>query len=163
MRSKKPRRSSIDEVMITRDGDTAIIEHADPAVSVTRFKIGPQIDSMSDAAILDFFNLTIERQEELAAEYDNTVIEIPLGRPQIKYIEASDQWMPRGKALRCRIEDNRDGELVVCVDDQELSLHEFGRMLATHAGWGMRITFVPEDRLTDEPVIEVREPQEHEE
>jgi hypothetical protein len=81
MRRKRSRRASIDEVMITRDGDTAVIEHADPAVSVTHFKIGPQIDSMSDAAILEFFNLTIEVQDELAAEYDNTVIEIPPGRP----------------------------------------------------------------------------------
>jgi hypothetical protein len=149
--------------MITRDGDTAIIEHADPAVSVTHFKIGPQIGSMSDAAILEFFNLAIEVQDELAAEYDNTVTAIPPGRPQIKYIESSNQWIPRGQVLRCHIEDDADGELVVHVDDQELSLREFGRMLTTHAGWGMRITFVPEDRLTDEPEIEVREPQELEE
>jgi hypothetical protein len=26
--------------------------------------------------------------------------------------------------------------LVVYVDDQELSLHDFGRMLTTYAGWG---------------------------
>ena len=134
MRTKNPRRSSIDEVVITREGDTAIIEHADPAVSVTHFKIGPQIDSMSDAAILEFFNLAIEGQEELAAEYDNTVTEIPPGRPQIKYIESSNQWIPRGQVLRCHIEDDEDGELVVYVDDQELSLSEFGRMLTTHAG-----------------------------
>ena len=153
----------MDEVMIIREGDTAIIKHADPAVSVTRFKIGPQIETMSDAAILAFFNLMIEAQAQLAAEYDNTVTEIPSGRPQIKYIESSDQWIPRGQVLRCHIEDDEEGELVVYVDDQELNLRDFGRMLTTHAGWGMRITFVPEDRLADDPTIKVHEPPQDEE
>jgi hypothetical protein len=43
----------------------------------------------------------------------------------------------------------------VYVDDQELSLAEFGRLLTTYAGWGMRIVFVPDDRLDEEPDIVV--------
>jgi hypothetical protein len=35
---------------------------------------------------------------------------------------------------------------------------EFGTLLLTHGGWGMRIVFVPDDRLDEEPEIEVREP-----
>jgi len=42
--------------------------------------------------------------------------------------------------------------------DRELSLAEFGRMLTTYAGWGMRIAFVPDDDVHEEPRIEVREP-----
>lgn len=160
MRKKRPRRASLDEVRITRDGDTAIIEHADPSVSVAHVRIGPEIKAVSNAAILDLFNSLIAAQEQLAAAYDNTVIEIPPGRPQIKFVENAQQWIPRGQVLRCQITDDEHGELVVHIDDQELALAEFGRLLRTYAGWGMRITFVPEDRLADAPEIEVREPRE---
>ena len=52
MRIRKPRRASLDEVNISRDGDAAVIEFADPSVSTTHFKIGPQVRQMSDQAIL---------------------------------------------------------------------------------------------------------------
>lgn len=71
--------------------------------------------------------------------------------------------MPRSQVLRCQITDDEHGELVVHVDDRELALAEFGRLLRTYAGLGMRITFVPDDRLTDEPEIEVREPRDEDE
>jgi hypothetical protein len=35
---------------------------------------------------------------------------------------------------------------------------EFAKMVSTFGGWGMRIGFVPDDELHDEPVVEVREP-----
>jgi hypothetical protein len=34
---------------------------------------------------------------------------------------------------------------VVEIDDREFTLEEFGKMLVTYAGWGMRIEFVPDD------------------
>ena len=40
------------------------------------------------------------------------------------------------------------------------SLAEFGRLLITFAGWGMRIQFVAEERLEEEPRVEWREPAE---
>ena len=56
---------------------------------------------------------------------------------------------PRGDVLRCIIDDGGpNGEVVISIDDQELSLREFGRMLAVHAGWGMRIAFVPEEFIS---------------
>jgi hypothetical protein len=33
------------------------------------------------------------------------------------------------------------------IDDMELSLHELGRLLVTHAGRGMRLVFVPDDEI----------------
>lgn len=60
---------------------------------------------------------------------------------QIYHCGATDQWTPRGKALRCLLGDNEEGQLVVAIDNHELSLAEFGRLLATCAGWGMRIEF----------------------
>jgi hypothetical protein len=158
MRMRNPRRASLDEVRISREGDTAIIENADPAVSTAHLRVGPQLGAMSDAAVLDLFNATIEAQEILGAEHDGSLTEIPPGQPQIRYMEDADQWVPRGNVLRCHIEDDEAGELVVYIDDQALSLREFGRLLTTHAGWGMRIAFVAEDRVDQEPEIAVREP-----
>jgi hypothetical protein len=52
-----------------------------------------------------------------------------------------------------------DGSLpVIYVDDREFDWQEFGRMLCTYAGWGMRIVFVPDDELERTPKIAVREP-----
>lgn len=48
------------------------------------------------------------------------------------------------------------------IDGREFSLREFGRMLVTHAGWGMRICFVPDDELEHDPEIEIREPDDEE-
>ena len=62
--------------------------------------------------------------------------------------------------LRCIIDDGGlDGEVVIHIDDQELSLREFGRLLRVHAGWGMRIAFVPEEFVTDNPTVKIRKPQ----
>ena len=36
---------------------------------------------------------------------------------------------------------------------------EFGTMLCTYAGWGMRIEFTPEDDVHRRPRLEVREPE----
>ena len=68
------------------------------------------------------------------------------GEKQIDYHENSDQWVPRSDVLRCIIDDGGpEGEVTIHIDDKELSLAEFGRMLTVHAGWGMRIAFVPEE------------------
>jgi hypothetical protein len=39
-----------------------------------------------------------------------------------------------------------------------LTLQEFGRLVRTYAGWGMRIEFVPEDDTHRRPALVVREP-----
>ena len=162
MRIKKPRKASLEEVKITREGNTAAIENADPSVSVVRLSVGPALGSMNDAAVLDLFNGVIEAQHKMSMEYDDTLVEIPPGRPQIRYSEESDQWVPRGDVLRCNIEDDEAGELVVHVDDQSLNLRDFGRLLRTFAGWGMRISFVPRDRIADQPDIVIAEPEDGE-
>lgn len=63
--------------------------------------------------------------------------------------------------MRCYIDDGggEDGWLTITyVDDHEFTWDEFGRMLCTRAGWGMRIVFVPEDELSEPPRIDVWEP-----
>jgi hypothetical protein len=38
-------------------------------------------------------------------------------------------------------------------------LKQFGKLLTTYAGWGMRVEFVPEDEVHRRPAHEVREPK----
>ena len=87
--------------------------------------------------------------------------EIPSGKPQLRYFQRGDQWVPRGDVLRCVIHDGGiDRECTVTIDDRELSLREFGRCLTTFAGWGMRIVFVPDDKIERAPTTICMEPPE---
>ena len=159
MRAKKPVRASLDQVRITREGNAATIEHADTTISTTHLTIGEAIEQMSDSEILDIYNSVIDAQEQSLRDWDNTITEIPPGKPQIKFNRDSEQWVPRGEVLRCLIDDNANGETVFHIDDKELSLHEFGRLLRVYAGWGMRIAFVPEELVSEQPTVKVREPK----
>ena len=60
--------------------------------------------------------------------------------------------------MRCLVECGEDGQTVVHIDDWELSMEEFGRMLSTYEGWGMRIEFTPDDETDRRPRLEVRDP-----
>jgi hypothetical protein len=62
----------------------------------------------------------------------------------------------RRPALRDRRGARSDA--LIHVDDHELSWADVGKLLLTYGGWGMRIVFVPDDRLDDEPETDVREP-----
>jgi len=157
---KKSTRVSIEQVRITREGDGAIVDHADAGIWGAHLAIGPEIATMTDAEIVDLYNGILESQHRLLAEWDKTVIEEPLGEEQIDYHENSDQWVPRGDVLRCIIDDGGpEGEVIIHIDDKELSLAEFGRMLSVHAGWGMRIAFVPEEFICENSKVEIRKPK----
>ena len=161
MRRRKPAVASLDEVEISREGDDAVIRYKDPQVATTYFHVGPSLRGMTDEEILRAFNRVLRDEAAVAAAYVHVAVEIPDGRPQIRYFAPGDQWVPRGAVLRCVIDDGGpEGEAIIYVDDRELSLAEFGRLRCTYAGWGMRIAFVPEEALTAPPAIEVREPDE---
>src|SRR5271165_7146133 len=155
MRPKKPTHVLIDQVRITREGNDAIIDHADANLSGARIT---GIATMSDAEIVEMYNQIIDSQWALLQQWDKTVVEEPPGEKQID--ENSDQWVPRGDVLRCLIDDGGpNGEVIISIDDEELSLAEFGRLLSVHAGWGMRIAFVPEEFVTENPTVKVRKPE----
>ncbi len=157
MRPKKPTHVLIDQVRITREGNDAIIDHADANLSGARIT---GIATMSDAEIVEMYNEILDSQWALLQQWDKTVVEEPPGEKQIDYHENSDQWVPRGDVLRCIIDDGGpNGEVIISIDDQELSLTEFGRLLSVHAGWGMRIAFVPEEFVTENPTVKVRKPE----
>jgi hypothetical protein len=159
MRKKKPVHALIDQVRITRDGNDAIIEYADPEISGTRLTIGPQIGTMTDREIVDVFNGAKAALEGLLPAWNKTVVEIQPGKRQIQYHKETGEWVPRGDVLRCVIDDDcPDGAVTIHIDNDELSLDDFGRLLRSYAGWGMRIAFVPEDSVTENPKVEIREP-----
>ncbi len=89
-------------------------------------------------------------------------VEVPLGSAQIEYFARCDQWVPRGSVVRCLIRDDLQGQLLIRVDNrvdkQDLRLKQFGKLLTTYEGWGMRIEFVPQEEVHRRPVVEVREP-----
>ncbi len=156
MRPTRPRHVLIDQVRITREGNDAIIDHADANLSGACIT---GIAKMTDAEIVAMYNEILDSQWALLEAWDQTVVEEPPGEKQIDYHENSDQWVPRGDVLRCLIDDGGpNGEVVIHIDDQELSLTEFGRLLRVHAGWGMRIAFVPEEFVTENPKVEIRSP-----
>jgi len=157
MRPKKPTHVLIDQVRITREGSDAIIDHADANLSGARIT---GIATMTDAEIVEMYNQILDAQGALLEAWDKTVVEEPPGEKQIDYHENSDQWVPRGDVLRCIIDDGGpEGEVTIHIDDKELSLAEFGRMLRVHAGSGMRIAFVPEEFISENPKVEIRKPK----
>jgi hypothetical protein len=154
MRPERPSHVLIDQVRITREGNDAIIDHADPNLSGARIT---GIATMTDAEIVEMYNQILDSQSALLEAWDKTVVEEQPGEKQIDYHENSDQWVPRGDVLRCIIDDGGpNGEVMIQIDDQELSLREFGRLLSVHAGWGMRIAFVPEEFVTENPAVKMR-------
>ena len=158
MRLRRPPQATIDQVHISRDGEYAIIEHADTAYGTTRLLLGPMLKNMSDAEVLEVFNEITAAQDASVADPANRPVEIPRGRPQIEWLEDLQQWSARGHVLKCEVSDDEDGNLVVHVDDKELDAEAFLQLIRPFAGWGMRITFMDESQIHEEPEVIVRDP-----
>ena len=160
MRLKNPYVATLDQVQIKRGEDEAIIEYAAPGIYVTHLRLGTCVKDMTDQEILDCFNDSIVAREQARADYEHIAIEIPPGKPQIEYFAEGYQWTARGDVLRCVIsDDGPDNGPTIHIDEHDLSWEDFGRLLSTHSGWGMRVTFVPDDELGQIPKNEVREPK----
>jgi hypothetical protein len=155
---KQPYIASFDEVTVGRDADCARIEYKEAGIPVTHLPIGPGIAKMSDREIIEFHNECLRNHAKQLAEIGRVVLEVPLGLAQIKYFARSHQWVPRGRVLRCLIRNEENDRLIIKIDEQELRLKQFGKMLATYQGWGMRIEFVPADDVHRRPALKVQEP-----
>ena len=153
--------ASLDEVRISRETDGAVIEYADENIWTTHLVLGDKARTMTDEDILERHNEMILAREEMRHEYEHVAVEVPLGQPQIEFSPTCQQWTARGDVIRALIEDDEEGQVKVVIDDMELSLHELGRLLVTHAGWGMRLVFVPDDEIHLQPEIVIQEPEEH--
>ncbi|MBT4818830.1 MAG: hypothetical protein HON70_24190, partial [Lentisphaerae bacterium] len=111
--------ASLDEVTITRDGDTATIRYIKDNVMTHCLKLGPVIEAMTDQDILDEHNAHIRAAGELAHEYRNKPLtEIPLNRPQVEYFDKGHYWVPRADVLRCIVTSDLDtSETAIIIDD----------------------------------------------
>ena len=157
-RMKKPHIAALDEVTITRDGDFAIIGYLDPDVGGVNLKLGPEVARMTDGEILDRHNDVLLAIQQSVASYRHEAVEIPPGYSQVSYSKQCDQWVPRGDVLRCLIHDE-GRRPVIEIDGKDYTLEEFGEMLITYSGWGMRIVFVPDHELEKTPVVVVMNPE----
>ncbi|MFI5300067.1 MAG: hypothetical protein ACHREM_18425 [Polyangiales bacterium] len=161
---KRPYVASADQIRIVRDGDFAIIEYADDTVAGTQLKVGAEkLAAMTDEQVLDYWNRMLQARDEHREAFDYTAVEIPLGKPQIRFNEVANQWAPRGDVLRCQLLTDSGvrpalDEPFVAIDGHDLTLAEFMTMVGTFGGWGMRIEFVPDDELHVRPKVVVREP-----
>ncbi len=59
--------------------------------------------------------------------------------------------MARGQVLRCHIEGDVEEGTIIQIDDMELDMAAFGPMLRVFSGFGMRVAFVDEEEVTEEP------------
>jgi hypothetical protein len=161
MRKKRPIIATLDEVQISRNGEEAIIEYRDDSISTVHLQVGPGIGDMTDAEILEMNNDVIRVQQMMKADHKCIPKEIPPGRPQLEYKgEFGQPWTPRGGVLRCEISDGGpDCETTIIIDDHEFSMEEFGQIISTYNGWGMRIVFVDVDDMEIRPIIEICEPE----
>ena len=157
-RTKKPQQASLEEVRIEREGEYAVITFSDETIGGMHLRLGPEVQKMSDIEILECFNEVVAAMEASVNAWDRTVVEIPVGKPQIEFAPTSEQWAPVGDVLRCVIDEGEDRQPTIWIDDKELSWTEFGRMLMVHNGWGMRIAFVPEELVHEHPIIKVGMP-----
>lgn len=159
----KRRVVSCSEVKVTRNGDIAIIKYSDPAMGGgTNLKIGPKLANMTDRDVVEMHNDMILEMQELREEFPYVAVEIPEGKPQIEYSKQCSQWSARGDVLRCGIEcSEHSGHIpVIEIDGRRLSWMEFGALVSSHEGWGMRVMFVPDDEIDKTPAIALQESRE---
>ncbi len=148
---------SPDEVKISREGDTAVFTYADQKTMGCgmNLKIGDKIHGMTDADLLQMHNEMAERVLAARETFDSVCVEVPPGLPQVEYRKNTRTWSPKGDVLRCFIDNDPDNyeEPMIEIDDKKLTWKEFGRMLMSYEGWGMRLAIMPDDEMHEEPVI----------
>jgi hypothetical protein len=158
---RRPHVTSPDEVRFIRNGDVLVVEYADSNVGTTHFRVGREtLAALSDDELLPYWNDFLRAQKEHRESLDYVAREIPLGKPQVRYSPESNQWVPRGHVLRCvwgEYHEDEPEEPCVMIDGRDFTLAEFGKMLTTFAGWGMRIEFVDYDELHERPQLKVQD------
>ncbi len=156
---KPPYIARMNEVIITKGATSASIDYKEKNVGGVQIEFGPGVAKMTEKEILERHNEILLARMGMKREYEHVAKEIPQGKPQIEFSENCQQWSPRGDVLRCVIHSHESG-LGIEIDDKLLSLEEFGRMLITCEGWGMRIAFVPEDEIFFDPKTKLEDPDE---
>ena len=100
-RIKRPRIASPDEVRITREGETAIIEFADSTIATIHLTMGPKIHGMTNAEILTLFNQGRQR---------------PIGMPSILTLRSKSPRVGRRSNIPPNVISGRRAEKF-CMPD----------------------------------------------
>jgi hypothetical protein len=93
----KPRRphvASPDEIKSgTRKGDEVIIQYADPKVATMHLQMGKEkLDRMTNEELLEFSRSEhVEALDDHMRNYEYVAVEIPVGKPQVRYFEKGDR------------------------------------------------------------------------
>jgi len=150
MSRRRLRAVSPDEVKLSREGETAIFTYADTNMGGFNLQIGPQIHEMSDEELLELHNEQVESILARRDSYEHVAVEIPVGKPQIKWHDDCHQWSMMGDVLRCVVGHgynpaSGEPEPDIEIDGRKLSWAEFGKMLSSFEGWGLRLAVVPDD------------------
>jgi hypothetical protein len=159
---RRPHVASPDEVRITREEGSAIIEYGNPEIATTYFTIGEaRLATMTDADVLALWNSGLAAQDELRRSLTYVATEVPVGEQQLRQSEHTGEMVARGEIVRCVIEGAPEsaGDVFVSVDGRDLTLLEFAKMLSSYQGWGMRIEIVPDDELHQRPRRRIRIPK----
>lgn len=89
---------------ITRDGDTAIIEYADPIVATNHFKVrAAKLAAMTDNELLQFWNDGIVAGGEHRQSFHFTATEVPIGKAAGRVLRTGRPADAPGHVLRCQI------------------------------------------------------------
>jgi hypothetical protein len=114
----------------------------------------PDFDAMTGRQVIKKFNAYIDSLlEHIAADRP---VEIEDGQPQLRWSRDCRQWTAAGHVLRCVVDwdseaGEQPGQVAIRIDDKLLSGEEFLSVIESFEGWGMRIEFIHENRLTDRP------------
>jgi hypothetical protein len=151
-----PGEIALGEIGIKGQNKPATPAARDPDLAVSHLQSVPELAETRDKNIPPFSGTSIAAQEQFADEHEYVATEIPPGQPQIRYYPKTRQWLSRGEVIRCLLK-GVNGRVVICIDDNELSLDDLGTLLLTYVGWGMRIEFMPDDAIEERPPLEIND------
>lgn len=154
MARPKPFIATLQDVQITREGTAVHFSYLNRDHGGQRIEVGENTTNMSDLELLEIHNHIARKMIESSRNYEHIAIEIPEGKSQISYDKNCCQWVAKGEVIRCIVgwDEQNEGPLIE-IDDKVLTWQEFGKLVSTWEGWGMRITCVPDDELSMTPTV----------
>ena len=157
MKRKKRYIARMDQVTITRRGSEAVIEYKEFGVPGTHLDFEGGLEGVTDEEILESFNENVREEQSGVANYKHIAFETPIGSPQLRLDPKTKKVAVHGHVLRCVITEDDAGQLVIQIDDRRLKLAEFGGVLTSLIGWGVRMEIVPTNAIDRRPELQVRE------
>ncbi|NUP10553.1 MAG: hypothetical protein HOW73_31275 [Polyangiaceae bacterium] len=125
-RKKRPHVATPDEVVITRDGDFAIIAYVDDTIETTQYRVGAdRLKRMTDEDILALWNAGLATSIDEAARSRRDMSGL----------------LSAAGTLACRVEayPNAPNQPFITVGDRSYTPMELAHLLGCHVGWSVVI------------------------